>query len=61
MKYSYWYNPQHTRGAYTSIVAAVCVGYPQMDTVKWSPSNIEIIAGLTKLWRQGETTYYGHL
>jgi len=60
MKESYWYNQHHTRGPWTSIIAAVCIGYPEGD-IKWSASNIDILDGLTKLWRQGNTTYYGYL
>lgn len=59
---NYWYNNRQERGPWTTIVAAVSVGVPELlEPINWSSRDASIIEGLTKLWRQGETTYYGYL
>lgn len=57
-----WYNNQHRRGPWTTIVAAVCEGVPpKYQPSVWSVRDESVLEGLTKLWVEGETTYYGYL
>lgn len=68
----YYYNPRHKRGAYASIVACVAPDghYPPDLPGKptppdyghgWSIRDASVLDGLTKLYRQGDYTYYGYL
>jgi hypothetical protein len=62
---TYWRNVRApARGTYTSIQAAVTDdgGLPADEYPnRWQTAGEEVLEGLTKLWRQGSTTFYGYL
>jgi hypothetical protein len=62
---TYWRNVlAPRRGTYTTIQAAVTDdgGLPVDDQPhRWQPAGPEVLEDLTKLWRQGSTTFYGYL
>ena len=61
MKQTIYYNTHAAGpGPYTRIIACACIGYPD-DSNKWAVRDESILDGLTKLYRQGDNTYYGHL